>query len=105
MALPLGNTEILNGQVRISAAEAIELEVDLKAKRTTEIPTNMQMRVDYNGLTDGLPKFLGFAPRGLASSASGWLIQQFTYDGSRQATLRQCAYDAWDNRATTASYA
>jgi len=103
MALPLGQTEVLTGQIKISAAEAIELETDLKAKRITEIPTNMQMRVDYDGMTDGLPKYLGFAPRGLASNASGWLIQQFTYDGSRQATLRQCAYDSWDNRAT-ASY-
>jgi hypothetical protein len=100
MSLPLGNTETLNGQVRISAAEAIELEVDLKAKRTTEIPTNMQMRVDYDGAVDGLPLYMGFAPRGLASSATGWLIQKFTYDGSRQATLRQCAYDSWDNRAS-----
>jgi hypothetical protein len=104
MAIPLGQDEKLTGHTKISAAEAIELEVDLKAKRITEIPSNMQMRVDYDGQTDGLPKYLGFAPRGLASSATGWLIQKFTYDGSRQATLRQCAYDSWDNRAT-ASYA
>lgn len=103
MALPLGQSEITNGQVRISAAEAIELEVDLKAKRITEIPSNMQMRGAYSS-TDGLPDYLGFAPRGLATNTTGWLLQKFTYDGSRQCTLRQIAYDTWDNRAS-ATYA
>lgn len=102
MAIPLGQDEKLTGQTKISAAEAIELEVDLKAKRITEIPSNMQMRAEYTS-TDGLPDYLGFAPRGLAVGTTGWLLQKFTYDGSRQCTLRQSAYDSWNNRAT-ASY-
>jgi hypothetical protein len=102
MALPIGETEVLNGQVRVTAAEAIEHETDLKAKRFTEIPSNMQMRAQYSS-TDGLPDYLGFAPKGLASGATGWLLQKFTYDGSRQCTLRQIAYDSWTNVAT-ASY-
>lgn len=100
MALPIGDVELLTGQVRITAAEAIEHETELKAKRFTEIPSNMQMRADYDGETDGLPLYLAFAPRGLASSTDGWLIQKFTYDGSRQATLRQIAYGNWDNRTS-----
>lgn len=93
----------LTGQTKTSAAESREHEETLYAKRTTEIPSNMQMRAAYSS-TDGLPDYLGFAPRGLASSTTGWLLQKFTYDASRQCTLRQIAYDSWDNRAV-ATYA
>jgi len=60
------------------------------------------MRVEYNG--DGTTLYAGYGARGLASSDDGWLIQKFTYNGSLQVTLRQIAYDTWDNRAA-ASYA
>lgn len=102
--MPLGDSYQLTGQVRGSDAESREHEALLHAKRFTEIPSNGQLRCAYSS-TDGLPDYLGYAPRGLATNASGWLIQKYTYDGSRQMTLRQIAYDAWDNRATTATYA
>lgn len=102
--MAIGDTYTLTGQHKVSDAEAREHEDDILAKRITEIPTNLQMRADYDGQTDGLPKYLGFGTRGLASSTTGWLLQQFTYDGSRQCTLRQIAYDSWDNRAA-ATYA
>lgn len=104
MALPIGETEILTGQTKVTSAEAIEHETLLKAKRYTEIPSNHQIRCDYSDRTDGQPTYIGFAPRSLASSTSGWLLQKFTYDGSSQCTLRQIAYDSWDNRAS-ATYA
>lgn len=89
-----------SGEIKSTGVEKDEYEIALGAKRTTEIPSNMQMRADYDGQTDGLPKYMGYAPRSLASSATGWLLQKFTYDGSRQCTLRQIAYGIWDNRAT-----
>lgn len=100
MALPIGETELLNGQTRVTAAEAIEHETLLKAKRYTEIPSNMQMLADYVARTDGQPIYLGFAPRGLAEGTNGWLLQKFTYDGSDQCTSRKIAYGDWTNRAS-----
>lgn len=99
----IGLDQKLTGHTKISQTEAMENEVSLAAKRVTEIPSNMQMRAQYSS-TDGLPDYLGFAPRGLAVGNTGWLLQKFTYDGSRQCTLRQIAYDSWNNVAT-ASYA
>jgi hypothetical protein len=93
------------GAVKPSSIEQDGYESDLSAGRITEIPSNMQMRCDYQGRTDGQPVYLGFAPRGLTSSEDGWLIQKYTYDVNNQATLRQIAYDSWDDRATTAIYA
>lgn len=100
MALPIGETEILTGQTKVTSAEAIEHETSLKAKRYTEIPTNMQMLADYGARTDGQPVYLGFAPRGLAEGTDGWLLQKFTYDGSDQCTSRKIAYGDWTNRAS-----
>jgi hypothetical protein len=101
--MSLGTGIKIEGAVKPSSIEVDGYEADLFANRITEIPSNMQMRAAYSS-TDGLPDYVGFAPRSLASSDSGWLLQKFTYDGSRQCTLRQIAYDSWDNRAT-ATYA
>jgi hypothetical protein len=65
----------------------------------------MQLMADYGTSTDGLPDYMGYGPRGLATSDSGWLLKKFTYDANRQCTTIQIAYDAWDNHATTAVYA
>lgn len=89
----------LEGATKVSSAEAREHEGAIFAKRVTEIPSNLQMRVEY---TSGQPLYTGYAPKGVASSTGGWLLQKFTYS-SGQVTLRQIAYDSWDNRAT-ASY-
>lgn len=99
----MANT-VLNGSLKVSAAEEREHELLLLAKRVVEIPSNSQIRADYDGRTDGQPVYLGCGAKGLASSATGWIIQKFTYDGDNQFTLRQSAYDSWDNR-TGATYA
>jgi len=103
MSSKIGTSDTLYGEMRVSAAEQAEYESALYAKRITEIPSNMQMRVAYNA--DGTTLYAGYAPRGLAASTNGWLIQKFTYDASKRVTLRQIAYDNWDNKAGTAVYA
>lgn len=101
--MPIGVSFKSEGAIKSSAVESREHEDSLYARRITEIPSNMQLRGDYSS-TDGLPDYLGFAARGIATSTTGWLLQKFTYDANRQCTLRQIAYDSWDNR-TTATYA
>lgn len=93
----LGNPKDLVGNTKPSSVEKATLEEALWATRTTEIPSNMQMRGEYDA--SGNAVYLGYAPRGLTSSASGWLIQKFTYDGSGNMTLRQISYASWDLRA------
>lgn len=100
----MANTSLpgLTGSLKVSMAEEREHDGALQAKRILEIPSNLQMRVAYNASKQ--TEYAGFAARGLAASADGWLIQKFTYDANKQVTLRQSAYDAWDNRAS-ATYA
>ena len=92
------------GAVKPSSLEQETFEYDLFASRITEIPTNMQMRADYGTSTDGLPDYVGYAPKGLTESGTnGWLLQKFVYDANRQCTSRTIAYGSWTNR-TTESY-
>lgn len=79
-----------------------EHEELLSARRFIQIESNQQARFDYDGGTSAV--YSGFAPRGLTASQTGWLLQKFTYDGNGNVTLRQIAYDSWDNRVT-ATYA
>lgn len=90
------------GAVKPSSIENDTYDAGVGAYRLVEIPSNLQMRVDYNSQTDGQPLYVGYGARGLASSANGWLVQKFTYDSNspRQCTLRQIAYGIWDNRAS-----
>jgi len=97
----LGTNTNISGATKPSSIEYDGYEGDLFAHRMTEIPSNMQMRIDW---TSGNPDYIGYAPRGLTSSQNGWLLQKFTYDGSNRCTLRQIGYDSWDLRAT-ATYA
>ena len=99
----IGDTFVPEGAIKPSAIEADCYESKVSAHRYTEIPSNLQMRADYDTRTDEQPVYLGFGPKGLAVGTTGWLLQKFTYDGSNRVTLRQIAYDKWDNR-TTASY-
>ena len=62
-----------------------------------------QKRLDYDVRTDSNPVYVGFNFRGAATSATNWVLQKLTYDGSARVTLVQIAIDAWDNR-TTATY-
>jgi hypothetical protein len=95
---------VQHGAVKPSSLEQQIYEPDLFASRYTEIPSNMQMRADYDVRTDGQPVYLGFAPKGLLSSLDGWLVHKFTYDVSNRVTVRQIGYGIWDTRTTTITY-
>lgn len=78
----------------------IEAHSDGALKINPSANPTQQMRMEYIG---GNLTYTGYAERGIASSATSWLLQKFTYTAG-DLTLRQIAYDSWDNRAT-ASYA
>lgn len=59
-----------------------------------------QQTFDYGARTDGQPVYVCNGARGLATSAQGWIIYKYTYDGSNNVTVRQAALDSCDNRAT-----
>lgn len=96
--MALGQDKVPYGETRVSAAEQAEYEAELFAKRTVEIPSNLQFRAAYSG-TDGLPDYTGYAPRGLAEGTDGWMLKKFTYDANRQCTTIQIAYSNWTARA------
>lgn len=59
-----------------------------------------QLRIDYDGRSDGQPVYRGLAAPGVSTSSSAWTIYKFTYT-TDQLTLRQISFKAsWDNRAT-----
>lgn len=65
-----------------------------------------QERYDYTGSQMGQPVYSGYAVRGSAASAAVWTIAKRTFDGTGRVILKQTAVNvAWDDRATTASYA
>lgn len=68
------------------------------ALKFTTSPSTLQERFDYDGRDDSQPVYAGFAARSVASSASSWTIHKFTYDGNGFVTLKQTAFDSWDNR-------
>ena len=85
------------GQVRASVAEANEFEEGILAKRITEIPSNQQARWVYDGSNQCI--YAAYAPRGLAESTGGWLLQKFTWVGGN-CTKREIAYDSYTNYLT-----
>lgn len=87
-----------SGALRSSQVEVDEHHPGLFARRTTEIPNDLQLRIEYNA--NGTQKYVAYGAKGLAASSTGWLIYSFTYNGTNQVTLRQAAYDSWDNRAS-----
>jgi hypothetical protein len=95
--MSIGTTEKQLGSLRSTVVEVREHEDLLCARRITEIPSNMQMRIAYNA--NSQEEYIGYAPRGLSASSTGWLLQKLTYDVSNRLSLRQIAYDSWDNRA------
>lgn len=63
-----------------------------------------QYRFDYDGETDGNPKYQGMAAPGVGDGDTHWTIYLWEYDANRQATSRKIAFHAsWTNR-TTANY-
>lgn len=102
MAGNFGNPLSFEGQVKPSALEVDGYEPGVFAHRMTQIETNQQGMFDYSGGSAVI--YAGYAPRGLSTSTTGWLLQKFTYDGNGNVTQRQIAYDTWANR-TSATYA
>lgn len=90
------------GAVKPDSISVDSYEQDLFAKRVMDVPSNIQIRIEYNG--SGYELYVGYGARGLATADLGWLIHKFTYDGSNRVTVRQSAYNSWNNRAS-ASYA
>lgn len=84
------------GSVRASVVEERVYDERLMAARYTEIPSNLQMRVEYNG--NGTHKFVGYAARGVSENQNEWLIHYFEYNSSKQVISRTIAYDSWTNR-------
>lgn len=68
------------------------------AQKVDKVPSERQIRLDYDGRSDDNPVYVGYATAGTASSDSDWMILKFTYDGSDRVTLVQIAYGAWDSR-------
>lgn len=96
----------IEGAVKPSSIEVDAYENAIFAHRYTEIPSNMQMKVDYN-FSNKTQRYIGYAPRGLLTSQDGWLIHQFLYSLAsfpNQLSARVIAYDSWDNRGS-ANYA
>lgn len=88
----------LHGNHSVSAAEHREHQQALFAKRIIDVGTDQQLRVEYDG--DQNPIYVGLGARGLAASATGWLVSKYTFDVNNNPTLRQTATGAWDDRAT-----
>lgn len=110
--MDIGTSKQYHGNVKPSSIEQDGYDSDLFAHRYTEIPSNMQMRIDYGSRTDGQPVYQAWAPRGLAESdcvatgaSSDWLIHYLEYDVNNYFIKRTIAYDAYTNRATTAVFA
>ena len=96
----INNQEVVSGATKSTDVENKTYDLDLWASRTTEIPSNQQMRCDYGVRTDGQPIYLGFAPKGLSADDTSWLLHEFTYDVSDRITVRQIAYSSWTLRAS-----
>ncbi len=87
----------IQGATKPSVVEFSAYEKDLWASRTTEIPSNMLGRWEYDGSNNCI--YAGYAPIGLDEGTDGWLIQKFTWVGSN-CTARNIAYGNWTARAT-----
>ena len=88
------------GNVRASEVESSIYESAIKAIRISDIPSHLQMLLDYDTRTDGQPVYQGWGAQGLATSSSGWLIQNFTFNVSSQVTGRKTWFGSYDGRAS-----
>jgi hypothetical protein len=96
----IGENYDLVGQGRVSDAEAREHQATLLAKRTTNIPNDLQELYDYSGRTDGQPVYIGYGARSLATSVSGWLVYKYTFDANGFVTSKKTATGIYDNRSS-----
>lgn len=69
----------------------------LRCLMTTDGPSTLQTRVEYNA--DGTQLYIALAPMGTLSSIDLWTISKFTYNASQQMTLKQTGLGSWDNRS------
>jgi len=97
----IGGSNEVYGQVRASVIEQNTYDKALLALRSTEVPSNLQQWLDYDTREDGQPVYIGFADKGLSINASGWLLQNFTYNDAGLMTKRLIAYDSWADRTLT----
>lgn len=73
------------------------------------VPLNLrfdeyQFRADYDGQTDGNPRWMAFAAPGVGTADSAWILHVFTYDASRQATQRSIYFKTkWDEHTNFTS--
>lgn len=96
-----GRGDSFEGARKPTAIEVSGYEPDVFAHRHMVVESNQQARWEYDG--SGNTIYAGWGARGLATSSYGWLLQKITYVGNNP-TVRQIAYDSWDNRVG-ASYA
>jgi len=95
----IGGTDKPEGQTKPSFVESAVYEQAVQSLRQIQVPLNWQERHEYSG---GNPTYSGYAPRGVATSTAGWLLFKYTWSSGNM-TVKQVAYDSWDNRAS-ASY-
>lgn len=102
--MALINGTDFSGSTKPSSIENEVFQKELSALRLTEIPSGLQMRLDYGSRTDGQPDYQGYSAAGLGEGTDGWLIYKFTYDVNNMMTDRDVAgvnEDAnWTARAT-----
>ena len=101
----LGTGIKFEGATTPTSIEVDSYEGAIFAKRFTEKPSNLKMEIEYgtSGNNNKKAKYIGYAPRGTATSADGWLLHFLEYNSSKQVIRRTIAFDSWDNRAA-ASY-
>lgn len=77
-----------------------EHEELVAAKRVMCLPSNQQTLMAYDGSSN--LQYVGYAPKGLATSSTNWLLYNMSYASSALVS-KKVAYDSWDNKST-ASY-
>ena len=75
--MAIGDSSSTSGAVKNSETQDREHETTLYAKRFIQIETNQQGRWAYNA--NGTVLYAGYAPKGLAESDDGWLLQKFSF--------------------------
>ena len=86
----------IHGYTDVTGAEFREHQEDILAKRVTDVGSDLQLRVSYDG--SGNAEYVGMGAKGLAADTTGWLIAKYTYDGSNRVTLKQTVVGIWDSR-------
>jgi len=100
----INDKEPVSGSTKASNVENKTYDKDLWATRITDIPSNMQKRLDYVDRTDEQPVYVGFAPKGLGEGGTkdgdGWLLYYLEYDESDRLIKLTIAYGNWTDHTT-----